>query len=318
MTKIAIDSIVVNDRIRKDYGDIEQLAEDIRTNGLIQPIVVSKGNVLLCGERRLRACESLGMTEVEAVVKDASDAHQALVMEISENENRKPFTVTERLAYAAKLLPLAKEEAHERQSGGREERESKGKVRDIVAKDVGFGSGKTFERAKAVSESGESDLIEKMDSGDMSIRAAYDELQKRFRAQQELIDEQNATIKSYEEAEDEQSDAYERLAQECLTMQRKLRAAEAAGDYRDRDAIVQNTIDQLTGERDEAIAQRDQALDELEKRIRPVVEKDPAAAAYLALGKVIAEVSGDARKDVAKIIERACDEISALNDNSEN
>ena len=301
MTKVAIESIVVNDRIRKDFGDIEQLAEDIKTNGLIQPIVVSKDLVLLCGERRLRACQALGLTEVDVVVKDAADAHEALVMEISENENRKPFTVSERLAYAAKLLPVAKEEARERQSGDRKQRESKGKVRDLVAKDVGFGSGKTFERAKAVSESGQSDLVEAMDSGDMSIRAAYDELQK-----------QSETIKAYEKAEDEQSDAYESLAQKYMDIQQKLRAAEASSDYRNRDAIVQNTIDQLTSQRDEAINQRDKALDELEKRVRPMVAKDPAAAAYVVLGGILADAPEEHRKEIAKIVETAVAEIEKL------
>lgn len=312
MTKIAIDSIVVNDRIRKDFGDIEQLAGDIKTNGLIQPIVVSKDGVLLCGERRLRACKSLGMKEVDAVVKDAADAHQALVMEISENESRKPFTVTERLAYAAKLLPLAKEEARERQSGERNGREGKGKVRDIVAKDVGLGSGKTYERAKAVSESGQNDLIRAMDDGGMSIRAAYEELKKRCQKQEQMIEEQNATIKSYEDAEDEQSDAYERLALHCKDMEEKLRAAQASSNYHDRDTIVQNTIDRLTSERDEAIAQRDKAQDELDKRVRPVMEKDPAAAAYLTLGKMVSEASGDIRKSIAKILDKANADIAAL------
>lgn len=312
MTKIAIDSIVVNDRIRKDYGDIEQLAGDIKENGLIQPIVVSKDLVLLCGERRLRACKSLGMKEVDVVVKDASDAHQALVLEISENESRKPFTVTERLAYAAKLLPLAKQEAKERQSGERTGREGKGKVRDIVAKDVGLGSGKTYERAKAVSESGQNDLIQAMDEGDMSIRAAYEELRKRCQKQEQMIAEQTATIQSYEEAEDEQSDAYERLALHCKDLEEKVRVAEASDNYHDRDTIVQNTIDRLTSEREEAMEMWRKAQDELEKRVRPVMEKDPAAAAYLTLGKMVSEASGDVRKAIAKILDKANADIAAL------
>lgn len=312
MTKVAIDSIVVKDRIRKDYGDIEQLAEDIKSNGLIQPIVVSKDFALLCGERRLRACKSLGMKEIDVVMKDASDAHQALVLEISENESRKPFTVTERLAYAAKLLPVAKEEARERQSGERSGRERKGKVRDIVAKDVGLGSGATYERAKAVSESGQSDLIQAMDDGELSIRAAYEELQKRCQKQEQTIAEQSATIQSYEEAEDEQSDAYERLALHCKDLEEKVRVAEASGNYHDRDTIVQNTIDRLTSEREEAMDMWRKAQDELEKRVRPVVEKDPAAAAYLTLGKIVCEASGDIRKEIATILERANADIAAL------
>ncbi len=312
MAKVAISEIKIGDRIRKEYGDIDQLAADIKENGLIQPIVISPDNVLLCGERRLKACQALGWADIDATIQSATDARRALALEISENENRKSFTVSERLAYAAKLLPLAKEEARERQSGERASRESRGKVRDIIARDVGFGSGVTYERARAVSESGAGDLMQAMDAGEMSVSAAYKELQRRCKEQQKTIDKQAATIKTYEAAEDEQSDAYEQLMQEYQTVKDKLRAAEASGNYHDRDIIVQNTIDRLTSERNEALEQRDDALDQLEKRVRPVMEKDPAAAAFVALGKIIAEAAGDLRKDIAAILERAHGEIVAL------
>jgi len=312
MCKVAIADIIVGERIRKDYGDIGELAADIQKNGLIQPIVISRDNVLLCGDRRLKACQSLGMVEIDAITQDAADARRALMLEISENESRKPFTVSERLTYAAQLLPIAQEEARERQRGKRDERESVGKVRDIVARSVGFGSGSTFRRAQAVHDSGENDLIEAMDAGEISIRRAYDELTRRVKDQQATIDAQAATIRAYEEAEDEQSDAYEALAVECETLKTKLRAAEASGNYHDRDIIVQNTIDKLTSERDEALAQRDEALDVIEKRIRPIVARDPAAALFVKLGKVVADVPEDQRKKAAEILETAYNNIVAL------
>ena len=97
-----------------------------------------------------------------------------------------------------------------------------------------------------------------------------------------------------------------------MDIQQKLRAAEASSDYHNRDAIVQNTIDQLTSQRDEAINQRDKALDELDKRVRPLMTKDPAAAAYVALGGVLADAPEDRRKEIAKIVEAAVAEIEKL------
>ena len=93
---IDIDRIVVSDRIRKDFGDIRELADDIRDNGLINPPVVNKEYVLLAGERRLRACKMLGWPQIEVRMMDTRDAEHELEIEVSENENRKDFSRTER------------------------------------------------------------------------------------------------------------------------------------------------------------------------------------------------------------------------------
>lgn len=65
---IEINKIKVADRIRKDYGDIEELARDIRENGLINPPVVTPEFVLIAGERRLKACQFLGYQQIEVRV----------------------------------------------------------------------------------------------------------------------------------------------------------------------------------------------------------------------------------------------------------
>ena len=68
---IPISKIIVKDRIRKDYGDIKELANDIRDNGLINPPVINKDYVLLAGERRLRACKSLGWKQIPVTMMDS-------------------------------------------------------------------------------------------------------------------------------------------------------------------------------------------------------------------------------------------------------
>jgi len=111
---IDIDKIIVGDRIRKDFGDIQELAEDIKENTLLNALVVTpSGNgdgtyLLIAGERRLRACRLLGYKAVPVNTVGVDDAEQALMMEISENECRKEFTKTERLEYARRLAQLEK------------------------------------------------------------------------------------------------------------------------------------------------------------------------------------------------------------------
>lgn len=51
---IDVEKIKVTDRIRKDFGNIQELADDIKANGLINPPVVTPENdgtfTLLTGE----------------------------------------------------------------------------------------------------------------------------------------------------------------------------------------------------------------------------------------------------------------------------
>ena len=58
---IDINEIKISDRIRKDYGILQELADDIKENGLINPPVVTCDTYeLIAGERRLRAMKLLG------------------------------------------------------------------------------------------------------------------------------------------------------------------------------------------------------------------------------------------------------------------
>lgn len=112
---VDIEKIVIRDRIRKDFGDIQELADDIKQNGLINPPVVNKEYELLAGERRLRACKSLGWKQVEIRMMDTRDAEHELNVEISENDVRKGFTKSERVDYMKRLLRIEQAKAKERQ-----------------------------------------------------------------------------------------------------------------------------------------------------------------------------------------------------------
>ena len=178
---ININEVKVNDRIRKDFGNIEELADDIKENGLINPPVVTPDNELIAGERRLRACKTLGFQQIEVRVMSVKDSEHQLQIEISENENRKDFTFSERVDWAKRLERVERIKAKDRQSelnGKNQHMEifpeaEKGNTRDIVADKSGFGSGKQFEKAKYIDENASEDMIKDLDDGKLSVNKAY-------------------------------------------------------------------------------------------------------------------------------------------------
>lgn len=66
------------DQPRKTFNQesLEELAESIKTYGIIQPIVVSKQNgyyAIVAGERRWRAAKIAGLEEIPAIIRDDNE-----------------------------------------------------------------------------------------------------------------------------------------------------------------------------------------------------------------------------------------------------
>lgn len=77
-----------------------ELAESIRTHGLLEPIVVAHtpaGYQIIAGERRWRASKIAGLTKIQAVVKDVNP-DEMLVLAIVENLQREDLNVFEKAA----------------------------------------------------------------------------------------------------------------------------------------------------------------------------------------------------------------------------
>ena len=200
---IPIDNIIVNDRIRKDYGNIDELAQDIKDNGLINPPVVNKDYVLLAGERRLKACKTLGWQQIEVHMMDTRDAEHELNIEISENESRKEFSKSERVDYMKRLMRIESAKARERKESGYNQYtdadshrenfpEGSGRARDKTASQFGV-SGKQMEREISIVDHKElldpADFAD-WDEGKLSTNKAYIKLKERLKA---LETEKDAT-----------------------------------------------------------------------------------------------------------------------------
>lgn len=85
-------------RQRFDDEDLRSLADSIKTNGLLQPIVLRKSDVgyeIIAGERRWRASKLAGMTEIPAIVLN-KEQDDLLRLALVENIQRKDLNPIEK------------------------------------------------------------------------------------------------------------------------------------------------------------------------------------------------------------------------------
>jgi ParB family chromosome partitioning protein len=104
--QVPIQDIKVRTRIRKDPGDIEALAESLKRYGQISPIVISKKNILIAGERRLLAAKLLGWRSINAIISECSTELDRLELEVEENLQRSDFTSAEAAEAVKKIHKL--------------------------------------------------------------------------------------------------------------------------------------------------------------------------------------------------------------------
>lgn len=85
-------------RTRMDEGSLYELAESIKSQGVMQPILVRpvspSGYEIIAGERRFRAAKLAGLDEVPVLVKDVPD-ESAAVMALIENIQREDLNPLE-------------------------------------------------------------------------------------------------------------------------------------------------------------------------------------------------------------------------------
>lgn len=93
---------------RKDFpaDKLQELADSIRTQGIIQPIIVraNQGHFeIIAGERRWRAAQLAGLTEVPVLIKEISDG-AALAVALIENIQREDLNPIEEAIALQRLL----------------------------------------------------------------------------------------------------------------------------------------------------------------------------------------------------------------------
>jgi ParB family chromosome partitioning protein len=105
---------------RKSFNEesLQELAESIKNDGLLQPVVVTEdidGYILIAGERRFRASKLAKLKEIRAIVLN-SDEHKMRQFALIENIQREELNAVE-LAEAYNELLKLHELTHEELSG---------------------------------------------------------------------------------------------------------------------------------------------------------------------------------------------------------
>jgi ParB family chromosome partitioning protein len=99
-----------------DEKDLQELADSIKTQGVLQPLLVRKddaGYELIAGERRLRASKRAGLAQVPVVIKQVTD-DKLLEMSLVENiqrENLNPIEESEAYHRLISQLNLTQDQA---------------------------------------------------------------------------------------------------------------------------------------------------------------------------------------------------------------
>ena len=84
--------------VRKNLGDLTDLRNSIKSQGLLQPVIVRPVNgrfEIVIGQRRFSACKELGWTHILAVVKELTD-RESLILSLTENVQQETLDPIER------------------------------------------------------------------------------------------------------------------------------------------------------------------------------------------------------------------------------
>lgn len=235
---VPIAKVHIGDRHRRDMGDMESLAANIREMGLLQPIGVDEFYNLIYGQRRLEACDALGWRRIPCVIVKLKSV---IAGEYAENEFRKQFTPSERAAIGKAVeAELGNRAGGDRKSTSAiaelDRRTDKGNTVDLAARRAGFKSAESFQRAKTVVERGAPELIAAMDKGEIKIDAAA-KIATQPRADQKAIvnmpkDQQREVIRSIRLTKaDKEADA--RRARDIRLFMGLYHAVKLIGDFRE-------------------------------------------------------------------------------------
>lgn len=103
LKNVNVDDIILDERFRKDLGDIEEFAASIQEKGVLQPITLDTNLHLLAGHRRLTACKHLGIPTIPALIREIEGEIDAREIELIENIHRKSFTWQEEASLFAEI-----------------------------------------------------------------------------------------------------------------------------------------------------------------------------------------------------------------------
>jgi ParB family chromosome partitioning protein len=87
-TLVHPEDIIIKGRARKDFGNLEELADSIVRVGLIHPPALEGSNILIGGERRIKAMQLLGAEVIPVLFRENMTSYEIKEAELHENTQR--------------------------------------------------------------------------------------------------------------------------------------------------------------------------------------------------------------------------------------
>ena len=194
---LPVSSIKVSpDRQRGELRGMDELKASIKRNGLLHPIVISRSNELVAGERRLRSFQELGLAEIPIHYLDELNPHEAKAIELEENIRRVDLTWKE--------SALATAEYHNLRLGLDEEWNRK-KTAEVLGLTPSH-TGVLLQVATAINKGDKSVLA----AG--NLQAAINVVRRKI---ERVIKTQTAQIKSFAPTPDEEEEKEEEESVAC-------------------------------------------------------------------------------------------------------
>jgi len=187
---LPVSDVKVRKRYRQELGDLTTLAESIRELGVLHPIAVTPGKVLIFGERRLRAvADHLDWKCIPARILDID----RLDGEFAENEFTKSLTMMERTAIGVAIEARLGER---RGKVGADPPMKGRKTREIAAEKSGFAGHAQYRAAKTVFQRGERGLQQMVDDEVVSPTAGAAVAKLKKGEQRKVVAEGAAAVKA--------------------------------------------------------------------------------------------------------------------------
>jgi len=164
--QIRISEIHVNPLNREIFNEIGSdkraaLKKYIQDCGVLKPLSINSKNILLAGHARLDICKELGYETVPCQRMEFTDPAQEAEFMIKDNMLTRTLSPIESARAGIHL-----------ESGTKKYQRNGRPLRDIVAETLGISSAQ-YEKTKAIIESGDADMIRRVDRGETSVAKAY-------------------------------------------------------------------------------------------------------------------------------------------------
>lgn len=167
LQNIDIDKLIPSTKNIYGIRDIDELASDIKENGLYHNLLVRSRNdgtfEIISGERRYHALKKLGLKKAPCQVRDLDDVDSEILL-IQANAKTRELTHTEKMKQIEKLEELYK---YKRQTGEKLD----GKTRDLIGKDLGL-SGVQVGRYQKINKELIPEIKELLDKNKISMSKA--------------------------------------------------------------------------------------------------------------------------------------------------